>query len=109
MKLQTLSAWLPGLAAAALLAGCAGGAARGLPIAPAPSLGDTAQLAHVDSLGHAVARTDREAAADQAALEVSHVMASDCARGSGLARGCGGRAPRKYGGLAVGAVVSRRV
>src|SRR6059036_3076195 len=72
MKRQTLGAWLPGLAAAALLAGCAGGAARGLPIAPAPSLGDTTQLAHVDSLGHAVARTDREAAADQAALDSLH-------------------------------------
>ena len=72
MKRQTLGAWLPWLTVAALLAGCAGGAARGLPIAPAPSLGDTTQLAHVDSLGHAVARTDREAAADQAALDSLH-------------------------------------
>ena len=73
MRRNLTVSWWPGVVAAALLAGCAGGATRlGLPVAPEPAAGDTTRLAHVDSLGHAVERADQEAAADQAALDSLH-------------------------------------
>ena len=82
MKPNVVVARWPGWFAAALLAGCAGGAARaGMPFAPVPATpADTAQLAHVDSLGHAVAQADQEAAADSAALDSLHGRSRDTTR-----------------------------
>src|SRR6266542_2672358 len=82
MKPNVVVARWPGWFAAVLLVGCAGGAARaGMPFAPAPATpADTAQLAHVDSLGHAVAQADQEAAADSEALDSLHGRSRDTTR-----------------------------
>src|SRR3989442_1268042 len=82
MKPNVVVARWPGWFAAALLAGCASGAARaGTPFAPAPATpADTAPLSHVDSLGHAVAQADQEAAADSAALDSLHGRSRDTTR-----------------------------
>src|SRR5207249_3026305 len=82
MKPNVVVARWPGWCAAVLLAGCAGGAARaGMPFAPAPaSPADTTPLSHVDSLGHAVAQADQEAAADSAALDSLHGRGRDTTR-----------------------------
>jgi len=82
MKRNVLVTRWPGWFAAVLLAGCAGGAARaGTPLAPASATpADTAQLSHVDSLGHAVAQADQEATADSAALDSLHGRSRDTTR-----------------------------
>ena len=82
MKPNVVVARWPGWCAAVLLAGCAGGAARaGTPLAPASATpADTAQLSHVDSLGHAVAQADQEATADSAALDSLHGRSRDTTR-----------------------------
>src|SRR5256886_1841347 len=61
--------------------GQAGAARAGRPCAPGPgSPADPTPLSHVDSLGHAVAQADQEAAADSAALDSLHGRGRDTTR-----------------------------